>query len=338
MKEKQINLLSLFDGMGGAVLSANRAIEELNLPIVINNYSSSEIEKSALKVLDFHWRNHETINYSQLGDIKKISADDFDTPINLIVFGSPCLQLSTISPNRDQQLCGADSGLFYQATRIISELKEKFPNEKVWIIAENVSSMKNETLFQMIEELELATGEEFHSIKIDSAIHSAAHRRRVYITNFEVGQPRTEEFNLQDILYNGYVDREKANVFLSSDVTLLNGLCNRYLKRNIGNVVFQDEAFSKLPKEEKCELYPSILKESGYEGKNRHGTHEYPNGCYRLLSPEERCAAHQIPEGYLTNEDLNLSKTAVMRLVGEGFNIATTTHVFKALINEFIKE
>jgi len=332
---KSINLLSLFDGYGGSILSLQRALEETDLPFTINNFISAEIEKNALTVLNHHWTDHEYVNYQQLGDITKISIDDITVAPTIICYGSPCLELSAISPNRGLQLTGEHSSLYFTATKLIAEIKAKFPENKICIIAENVASLKNDSKLKMISELEKVTGEKIYCTKIDSAVHAAVHRRRIYLTNFEVHQPEPVECYLQDLLFNGFTDREKGNVILSSNITKLNGLCNRYLKMNIGNAVFKDERFAKLPNEEKCRLYPQILAASGYNGKGRFGQHEFPNGCYRTLSNPEIIRAHQIPEGYLINEDLKLSATAIQRLIGEGFVIKTVTEIMKDFLNDF---
>ena len=225
-------------------------------------------------MLNHHWTDHEYVNYQQLGDITKISIDDITVAPTIITISSPCLELSAISPNRHQQLTGIHSSLFFSATKLIAEIKAKFPDKKIWVLSENVASMKNESKEAMIKALEETLQEKIYCTKIDSAVHAAVHRRRLYMTNFKVNQPEPVECKLEDILFNGFADREKGNVILSSNITKLNGLCNRFLKMNIGNAIFLDEKFAKLPPDEKCRLYPFILAKSGYVGKGRYGQHE----------------------------------------------------------------
>ena len=89
-KKDGINVLSLFDGISCAKLALEKA------GVKINKYYSSEIDKSALAIQKFHYGNDET--FIQLGDIKNISGIDLSDEIDLVIFGSPCTNLSSINP------------------------------------------------------------------------------------------------------------------------------------------------------------------------------------------------------------------------------------------------
>jgi hypothetical protein len=69
----------------------------------------------------------------QLGDITKLDGGMIP-PVHVITFGSPCQNLSAIG-NREG-LAGRKSGLFYQAVRIIQEMREAtdglYPVITVW--------------------------------------------------------------------------------------------------------------------------------------------------------------------------------------------------------------
>jgi len=65
--------------------------------------------------------------------------------------------------------------------------------------------------------------------------------------------------SLRIILVNGYVDRDKANVLLSGNVTLTNGIFRHY-KMNMGNLIFRDKLFAELPTQQKLMQYPKILE------------------------------------------------------------------------------
>ena len=64
-------------------------------------------------------------------------------PVDVIAFGSPCQDLSTAAPRRTG-LTGERSSMFYEATRIIKEMRDatggEFPR---WIIWENVVGALN---------------------------------------------------------------------------------------------------------------------------------------------------------------------------------------------------
>ena len=68
----------------------------------------------------------------------------------------------------------------------------------------------------------------------------------------------------QDIVENGWVDRDKANVVLSGQLTLTNGL-ERYFKMNVGNVIYMDDSFGKQGSINQLMQYLYILKSSGYD-------------------------------------------------------------------------
>ena len=138
--------------------------------------------------------------------------------------------------------------------------------------------------------------------------------------------------NFQDILVNGYTDKSKANVLLSTDVTLTNGIF-RYYKRNIGNVVFKDLNFAKLPTIEKLDKYPTILFKSGYKGKARilnNNEYEFNNGCYRLLSVLEKERLMTYPNGYFSEVTL-ISKTEKLKLIGLSFTVNVISHILSFL-------
>lgn len=90
-----------------------------------------------------------------LGDINKINGAKIE-PVDIITFGSPCTDLSVAG--KRQGLNAARSGLFFQAVRIIKEMRcatnGKYPGFAVW---ENVtgalSSNKGEDFRCVLEEL-----------------------------------------------------------------------------------------------------------------------------------------------------------------------------------------
>ena len=90
-----------------------------------------------------------------LGDINKINGAEIE-PVDIITFGSPCTDLSCAGKRHG--LNAARSGLFFQAVRIIKEMRcatnGKYPRFAVW---ENVvgalSSNKGEDFRCVLEEL-----------------------------------------------------------------------------------------------------------------------------------------------------------------------------------------
>lgn len=115
-----ITLGSLFDGIGVFPLAASRCGI---IPIW-----ASEIEKAPISITKRHFPD-----MVHLGDITKLNGGEIP-PVHVITFGSPCQNLSTIGSR--EGLAGEKSGLFYQAIRIIKEMRcatdSKFPVIVVW--------------------------------------------------------------------------------------------------------------------------------------------------------------------------------------------------------------
>lgn len=323
--EKGINVLSLFDGISCAKLALEKA------GIKINKYYSSEIDKSALKIQKHHYGADP--NFIQLGDVKNISGFDLADEIDLVVFGSPCTNLSSINPIDRRGLEGSESRLFYEALRILREIYVFQPyNKKVYFLMENVASMRAADREKITEELTNIFEDEVQLLKIDSALVAPAHRRRLYWTNIpNVTIPKPTGLSYADILENGYVDRDKANVLLSGNVTLTNGIFRHY-KMSIGNIIFKDKDYADLPVEEKLIEYPNILTTSGYVGKARIIEDElaFPNGCYRNPTIKEYSRMMTIPEDYVDSVE-GVSKTEKQKTLGLAFTVDVVAHLLQGL-------
>ena len=106
--------------------------------IKIKNYYSSEIDKHAIAVQDFHYSGDS--RFHKIGDVRKINpCDYFDT--DLIIFGSPCTQLSSVNTKDRSGLEGKDSKLFFDALKMIDEIAIFHTSKKPYFLMENVASM-----------------------------------------------------------------------------------------------------------------------------------------------------------------------------------------------------
>lgn len=139
---KPLTLGSLFDGSG------TFPVAEMLSGIV--PVWKSEIEPFPIAVTE-----KRLPFVKHLGDINKINGAEIE-PVDIITFGSPCTDLSVAG--KRQGLNAARSGLFFQAVRIIKEMRcatnGKYPGFAVW---ENVtgalSSNKGEDFRCVLEEL-----------------------------------------------------------------------------------------------------------------------------------------------------------------------------------------
>ena len=131
-----ITLGSLFDGIGVFPLAASRH--------GITPVWASEIIPDAISITKRHFP--EMVH---LGDITKLDGGKIPA-VHVITFGSPCQNLSQIG-NRTG-LNGAKSSLFYQAIRIIEEMRDAsgglYPAIAVWenVVGAMLSSDKRDYL------------------------------------------------------------------------------------------------------------------------------------------------------------------------------------------------
>ena len=94
---------SLFSGIGGMDL----AFEQAGFTVAWQ----VEIDRAANKILAKHWPG-----VTRYGDIQDVAPEEL-APVDVIVFGSPCTDLSVAGKRAG--LKGEQSGLFYEAIRII---------------------------------------------------------------------------------------------------------------------------------------------------------------------------------------------------------------------------
>ena len=142
MDNNNLTLGSLFDGSGGFPLGG--------LISGITPVWASEIEPFPIRVT-----TKRLPQMKHYGDISKMNGGEIP-PVDIITFGSPCQDMS-VAGKRDG-LSGSRSSLFYEAVRIIKEMRCKtdgrYPRFIVW---ENVpgafSSNKGEDFRAVLEEV-----------------------------------------------------------------------------------------------------------------------------------------------------------------------------------------
>ena len=139
---KPLTLGSLFDGIGGFPLAGKYA--------GIRPVWASEIEPFPIRVTEK--RLPEMKRY---GDIHGLHGAKLE-PVDVITFGSPCQDVSIAG--RREGLSGGRSGLFFEAIRIIREMREATNGEyPKWAVWENVpgalSSHNGEDFRQVLESL-----------------------------------------------------------------------------------------------------------------------------------------------------------------------------------------
>lgn len=118
----KLNYLDLFSGIGGFSKGLQDAV------VKFNNHFFSEIDKNAISIYQEHFPNAIGV-----GDVSTIRDVSQFGKIDLITFGFPCQDLSIAGKGRGLE--GSRSGLFYEAMRLVRELKPTY------FIFENVKGL-----------------------------------------------------------------------------------------------------------------------------------------------------------------------------------------------------
>ena len=133
---------SLFAGVGGFDIGMENAGWDCSWQV--------EWDKHCQSVLQKHWPN-----VPKYWDIQDVNGAEL-TPVDCIVFGSPCQDLSVAG--KGGGLEGSRSGLFYEAIRVIKEMRNATGNQfPKWSIWENVpgalTSNKGNDFAKVLDEM-----------------------------------------------------------------------------------------------------------------------------------------------------------------------------------------
>lgn len=163
--------ISLFAGVGGFDLGMEQAGHECVAQV--------EWDKNAAGVLKHRWPN-----VPLFCDVSKVSADDLPDA-DFITYGFPCQDLSVAG--KREGLDGKRSGLFYEATRLIRELRTRGCGLR-FAVAENVGGLLSAddgvALARCIRELLDSGACETGYVVLDSQYFGVAQRRkRVFIVS-----------------------------------------------------------------------------------------------------------------------------------------------------------
>lgn len=289
-------VLSLFDG-----ISCGRvALEEAG--VSVDQYFASEIDKYAIKVVSKVWGE----NVIEIGDVTKVSYKDgilhtangdFNVPkIDMIIGGSPCQGFS----NAGKRLNFNDprSKLFFEYVRILHEVNPEY------FLLENVV-MKKEWQ-DIISDILGA-----QPVLIDSALVSAAHRRRLYWTNINDGyipQPTDKHVTFCDI-------RERnvpmGPIYYSDSA--MQWIHNH--EKQTGKVL------RLIKDEDKMQMLEASMYKK-YSSQRFFGIEDTFGLRYITVRECERCMG--LPDGYTWA----VSNTQAYKQLGNGWNVDTIAHIF----------
>ena len=215
MENKTLTLGSLFDGSGsfpfGGILAG------------IEPRWNSEIEP--FPVLVTHKRLPQVKHY---GDVSKLSGADLE-PVDIITFGSPCQDLS-IAGRRAGIQDGERSSLFFQAIRIIKEMREatdgRYPRYCVWENVPGAFSSNGGDDFKAV--LEAVIGVKEEGIEVPSPENHRWPKADVYL-----GDGWSVAYRVLDAQYWS-VPQRRARIYLVADFT----------GGSAGEVLFKSEGLS----------------------------------------------------------------------------------------------
>jgi DNA-cytosine methyltransferase len=197
-QSKNINVLSLFDGMSCGQIALNK------LGVKYDNYYASEIDKFAIAITKKNYPN--TIH---LGDVRDVKGSDLPK-IDLLFGGSPCQSFSNAGNGKGFE---GSSGIFWEYVRVLREVKPKY------FMLENVK-MKKE--WQDIITKELGV----EPIAINSSLFSGQNRPRLYWTNIPgVEIPEDKGIVLKDILEDDNLV-DKQHLMTPKAMAYMDGLRN----------------------------------------------------------------------------------------------------------------
>lgn len=295
-----INVLSLFDGMSCGQIALQKAGKK------VDTYFASEIKDDGIKVTQ-----HNYPNTIQLGSVIDLKGNDLPK-IDLLIGGSPCQNLSIAMAKQHRKgLEGDKSSLFYEYYRLLNETNPKY------FLLENVGGMDKKDR-EIITEL---LGVE--PIKINSKLVSGQLRNRLYWTNIpDIKQPQDKKINLNDILVDGWSDREKARCLLESDsrppVNPLK-MFHRYYSTGFTTLIFK----SKQHYEDCVTHYDTHFKGLSAKEIDETGiTSDVYNGV-RYLHQSELEKLQTVPEGYTKI----LTRNQAAGLLVDGWTVDVIAHI-----------
>lgn len=318
-----MNVLSLFDGISCARVSLDRA------KIPVKTYYACEIDKHAIKV--------SQANYPEivrLGDVRTLHT--FDEPIDLLIGGSPCTDLSIAKKER-KGLEGEHSSLFWEYARILKLVRPR------WFVLENVASMPNRDK----EIITTALGVE--PVLFNASLVSAQCRKRLFWTNIAFELPEDRGILLKHILQpDAEVDEDMvvdgksfcltASYYKSGTTqceyehnktrhqrTMVIG---RDIGRRIGEDGKRDDGNLDLPYERRIELRTD--DKSGTLTRVQKDNLVVSDLRIRKLTPIECERLQGLPDDYTAA----VSKTQRYKCLGNAFNVDVIVEILAPIVPE----
>lgn len=280
-----MNVLSLFDGISCGHVALKKA------GIHVDSYFASEIDPDAICVTQ-----HNFPKTKQIGNVRRVYASDLPE-IDLLIGGSPCQGFSTAG--KHMNFDDPRSGLFWEFVRLLNRKHPKY------FLLENVV-MKKEWQDVISDALGVKP------VMINSALTSAAVRRRLYWTNIPgIEQPKDLGITFGDIREYGH---PKDSMYYSDKALAW----FREYEADSGRkfrIIGDDEKMQTL-EASMCKKYS---KQRFFGIQDTHGL--------RYITPLECERCMNLPDGYTDC----ISNTARYRTLGNGWEVNAVAHIFRCM-------
>lgn len=317
-----MRVLSLFDGISGAMLALRR------LDIEPEEYISSEIDEKAIAVARANFPE-----IRQVGDVEKLNlSDPMFRDIDLLIGGSPCTNLSIAGDGTGVQ--GEESRLFFDYLKVRDSIRPKY-----WLL-ENVGSMKKADKDVMSGHMGC------EPIAINSWVLTAQSRKRLYWTNIpQDGLPIPAGICVADILQT---EKVPSRYFLDTQWQI--HVHPRYAKADFRDRHRMVKIFD-VGKGRQGERIYSIYGKSAnltaggggpgsktglyYVGDYgiRNPGKNYIQQHTRRLTPLEAERLQGVPDGYTARgvneegDETEMSDTERYKALGNGFTVPVIAHL-----------
>lgn len=301
-------VLSLCDGISTGQYILNK------LGMEVDKYYSSEIDKNAMKVTNFHFP--KTI---QIGDIRNIEYRDgflytengiFNVPkVDIILSGTPCVSFSVAG--KKENMDGLSGELFMEFHRIMEEVKPTyffFENVKMSDIVSQEISEKLKVEYTYIN-------------SVDFGCHI---RKRYYWTNI----PYELEYTKKNVYLKDIIDNE---IPFKED-------CSKVFERSIYNPSKSHEGVICInPRSEHTKKGQTNQRSRIYDIEGKCPTIcaslfdlkiTKDHKTFRKLTIEECELLQGLPKGYTSM----VSRYEAGKALGNGWQVDTVSHILKTLI------
>lgn len=307
---REMNVLSLFDGMACGMLAMQKA------GVTVDRYVAFEKEDGAIRTASHNFPTIEQRGDVFLGDFTEFQGFDF------LIGGSPCTYWSVAQKkDREVEASGLGWELFQQYVRALKEAQPRY------FIYENNKSMSK----AIRESISTAFG--FEPVCINSALVSGQRRWRLYwvgkrnpdgkYSKVNVIQPKDRKIYLDQLLTaDDFVDykggaliREKPDLTDHRDETYRIGCTGR----SGGQAVRVYDLKGK-----------SVTLQSQAGGGGAKTGLYLVNGEVKALSKTAAMKLQTVPEWY----DFPVSDQQAISLIGNGWTVDVIVHICEHIIKD----